>query len=155
MAQIEPASAEAAAKTVPVLIAGLAHSVPKYRQGAAESLGNLGPLAKDALAELQKTVKEDPDPAVRQAAAQAVEKIGQADRQERARCGREVHLGGQHRGDVAGRRASARGTEAIARLPKGTQLKVLSLAGDWVGVQAEIGGQPKSGWVQKTQVGLP
>jgi hypothetical protein len=47
------------------------------------------------------------------------------------------------------------GSETIAHLPKGTQLKVLRLKGDWVGVRAEIGGQPKSGWVQKTQVGLP
>ena len=155
LAQIEPASAEAAAKTVPVLIAGLAHSVPKYRQGAAESLGNLGPLAKDALAQLQKTVKEDPDPAVRQAAAQAVEKIGQGTVKSEPGADAKSISAGSIVVTLQDGVPLQRGTEAIARLPKGTQLKVLSLAGDWVGVQAEIGGQPKSGWVQKTQVGLP
>ncbi len=155
LAQIEPASAEAAAKSVPILIAGLANAVPKYRQGAAESLGNLGPLAKDALAQLQKTAKEDPDQAVRQAAAQAVEKISEAAVKTQPGAAAKSISAGSIVVTLQDGVPLQRGTEAIARLPKGVQLKVLSLEGDWVGVRAEIDGQPKNGWVQKSQVGLP
>jgi hypothetical protein len=153
LAQIEPGSAKSAAKTLPILIAGLAHSVPKYRQGAAESLGNLGPLAKDALAELQKTAKEDPDPAVRQTAVQALEKIGQAAVKGKADA-KSISQGAMVVTLQEGVLLQL-GSQSVAHLPKGAQLKVLSLKGDWVGVRAEIGGQPKSGWVQKSQVGLP
>jgi HEAT repeat protein len=153
LAQIEPASAEAAAKTVPVLVAGLVHAVPKYRQGAAESLGNLGPLAKDAFAQLQKTAKEDPDQAVRQTAVQALEKIGQAAVKGKADA-KSISQGSIVVTLQEGVLLQL-GSQSVAHLPKGAQLKVLSLKGDWVGVQAEIGGQPKSGWVQKSQVGLP
>jgi HEAT repeat protein len=153
LAQIEPASAEAAAKTVPILVTGLVHAVAKFRQGAAESLGNLGPLAKDALDPLQKAAKEDPDQAVRQAAAQAVEKISQpAAKTEPAP--KTIAPGAivvTLQDDVP----LQRGTEALARLPKGTELKVLMLEGDWVGVRAVVGGQVKNGWVQKSQVGWP
>jgi HEAT repeat protein len=153
LAQIEPGSARSAAKTLPILIAGLAQSVPKYRQAAAESLGNLGPLAKDALAELQKAAKDDPDQAVRQSAAQAVEKIGQAAVQGKADA-KSISQGSIVVTLQEGVLLQL-GSQSVAHLPKGTQLKVLSLKGDWVGVRAEIGGKPTTGWVQKTQVALP
>jgi HEAT repeat protein len=153
LAQIEPGSAKSAAKTLPILIAGLAHSVPKYRQAAAESLGNLGPLAKDALAELQKTAKEDPDPAVRQTAVQALEKIGQA--AVKSEAGAKSISQGSIVVTLQEGVLLQLGSQSVAHLPKGAQLKVLTLKGDWVGVRAEIGGQPQSGWVQKSQVGLP
>ena len=40
----------------------------------------------------------------------------------------------------------------IARLPKGTQLKVLDLNGQWVGVQFSMGGHSIAGWVLQTDV---
>ena len=138
---------------MPILIAALSHSVPKYRQGAAESLGNLGPLAKDAAAELRKTAKDDPDPAVRQAAAQALEKIAPA--AVKGQSGEKSIAPGGIVVTLQEGVPLQRGSEAVAQLPKGTQLKVLTLKGDWIGVRAEIGGQPKEGWVQKSQVGLP
>ena len=50
LGQIRPGSAELAAKTVPVLIAGLRPPLPQSRQAAAEALGSLGHLAAAAVA---------------------------------------------------------------------------------------------------------
>jgi HEAT repeat protein len=72
--QIHPASAEVAGKTVPVLIGGLSAPTPLARQGAAESLGHLGPLAKQAVPALQKLL-QDEDQAVRDVAAAALRSI--------------------------------------------------------------------------------
>ena len=74
LAQIQPASAETATKTVPVLIAGLKNSLPKTRQAAAETLGGLGPLAQAAAADLREAMKDD-DEGVRSAAAGALKSI--------------------------------------------------------------------------------
>ncbi len=63
-----------AAKTVPVLIAGLDASLPQTRQAAAEALGSLGPLAAQAVPALEKA-RNDPDEHVRQAAANALNSI--------------------------------------------------------------------------------
>ena len=63
LVHVSPGSAEAAAKAVPVLIVGLASPMPVARRGAAEALGNLGPLAREATAALQKAAA-DKDPAV-------------------------------------------------------------------------------------------
>ena len=153
LAQIEPASAEAATKTVPILIAALSHSVPRYRQGAAESLGNLGPLAKDAAAELRKAAKDDPEPAVRQAAAQALERIDPA--AVKGQSGEKTLAPGRVVVTLQEGVSLLRGSQTVAQLPKGTQLKVLTLKGDWIGVRAEIAGQAKDGWVQKAQVSVP
>ena len=54
LVQIGPVSPEVAAKTLPVLTAGLANDLPLARQGAAEALGRLGPLAKEAVPALQQ-----------------------------------------------------------------------------------------------------
>ena len=74
LAKIQPASSEIAAKTVPVLIAGLTSPISQYRQGAAEALGELGSLASDAVPALQKALSDE-EPAVRRAAAQAIRLI--------------------------------------------------------------------------------
>ena len=75
LADIHPASVEIAAKTLPVLIAGLKNPLPLARQGAAEGLESLGPAAKDAVPALQECLKDE-DKAVRAAAAKAIELIG-------------------------------------------------------------------------------
>lgn len=76
LTQIQPRSAKAAARAVPVLVAGLTDSLSETRQAAAEALGELGPLARDAVPALQKATT-DPDKAVRDAAAKALKSIGQ------------------------------------------------------------------------------
>jgi HEAT repeat protein len=75
LAQISPASAEVAEKTLPVLIAGLKDRTPLARRGAAEALGSLGPAAKEAIPALQSAAK-DKDPSVRAAVAKALLLIG-------------------------------------------------------------------------------
>ena len=57
--EIQPRSAKAAAKAIPVLVAGLSDSLPETRKAAAESLGELGPLAREAAPALQKATKDD------------------------------------------------------------------------------------------------
>ena len=74
LTQIRPASAELAAQTVPVLISGLSAPLPAARQGAAEALGRLGPLAKDATAALRQA-SGDQEQAVREAASEALKSI--------------------------------------------------------------------------------
>ena len=43
-------------------------------------------------------------------------------------------------------------SSVIAKLPKGTQLKVIELRGQWVGVQFSMGGHSTAGWVLRTEV---
>ncbi len=75
LVQIEGKSAEVASKVLPELAAGLRSSQPKSRQMAAETLGNLGPFAKNSLGQLEQATK-DADAAVRDAAAAAIKSIG-------------------------------------------------------------------------------
>ncbi|REK19026.1 MAG: hypothetical protein DWQ37_02365 [Planctomycetota bacterium] len=74
LVQIKGKSPETAAEVLPELLAGLESPLPKSRQMAAETLGSLGPAAKDALAQL-KTATEDPDASVRDAAEHAIASI--------------------------------------------------------------------------------
>jgi HEAT repeat protein len=74
LANIDPSSPEVAAKTIPILMAGLSDNSTLIRTGAAEALGVLGPKASDALPALQKAMNDD-DKAVRDAAAKAVHQI--------------------------------------------------------------------------------
>jgi len=153
LTQIRPAAAEVAAQTVPVLIAGLSVPLPIGRQSAAEALGSLGPLAKDATAALQKASTDD-DKAVRDAAAQALAAI----QKPPAKAGSGA-AGSLAPGDVVVTledkvELGVKGS-VTARLPKGTELKVLELRGPWVGVKAVIDGKPATGWVLQKQVGKP
>ncbi len=72
---IQPtASPEAAAKTVPVLVAGLADPLPETRIAAADNLAALGPLASEAVPALKKA-SSDSVKAVREAAAGALKVV--------------------------------------------------------------------------------
>jgi HEAT repeat protein len=75
LTQIQPGSAEIAAEVVPVLIQVLSSALPFARRGAAEALGELGPLAQSARAALQKAATSDEDLSVRVAAANALKPI--------------------------------------------------------------------------------
>ena len=75
LSDIAPTSAEIAAKAVPVLIVGLADPAVQYRYEAAEALGKWGSLAASAKPALEKLL-QDPQDAVRDAAAAALKKIG-------------------------------------------------------------------------------
>ena len=147
--QVRPKSPEVAAKAVPVLTAGLSSPLPKTRQGAAESLGTLGPLAKDAAPALEKAA-EDADEAVRQAATKALASIGGATAQPGPEAG-AIQPGGTVV-TVEENVPLQRGTQVLARLPKGTRLKVLKIKGDWVGVEAQVAGESKTGWVPMSAV---
>jgi HEAT repeat protein len=59
---------------MPVLLAGLEDALPQSRQAAADALGSLGPLAKEAVGALEKTAN-DQEPSVREAAAKALRAI--------------------------------------------------------------------------------
>ena len=74
LARIDPASAEIARQSVPLLIKGLADSEPRVRTQAAISLACLGPLAKDATPAL-KMALHDEDETVRDAAEKALQTI--------------------------------------------------------------------------------
>jgi HEAT repeat protein len=77
LTQIHPGSADAAAKAIPVLVAGLSDPLPETRKAAAEALGKLGPLARQAVPALQKSAKDDEAKTVREAAGKALQSIGQ------------------------------------------------------------------------------
>ena len=76
LSQIRPTAAEVAAKTVPVLIAGLSLPDADDKALAADALGGFGPQAKDAT-EALKTAAGDADKNVSDAAAAALKAIGQ------------------------------------------------------------------------------
>ncbi len=75
LVQIQGPSPEVASKVLPELIAGLDSPLPRSRQGAAETLGRLGSLAKNATPQLQHATEDD-DEDVRKAAREALEAIG-------------------------------------------------------------------------------
>jgi HEAT repeat protein len=157
LSQIHPASAEMAAKTVPVLVAGLAATLPEHRKGAAEALGGLGPLAKDAVAALQKAASDE-DKDVRDAAAQALKAIGSPDAGTPGTGAvtptpkmKAIEPGGAAVA-VQGALPLRMGSKIVARLPKGTELKVIEIRGDWIGVRATVEGQPRTGWVPRSEV---
>jgi HEAT repeat protein len=75
LVQIRPKDAKTAAIAVPVLVRALGDRDPLFRHGAAEALGQLGPLGKPAAAALKKALKDE-DKGVSDAAAAALKAIG-------------------------------------------------------------------------------
>ena len=73
LTKIDP-SPTTAAKVVPLFTAGLAAPEPAIRRGAAESLGEMGTLAKGALPALERA-EQDQDASVRDAATRAIAMI--------------------------------------------------------------------------------
>jgi HEAT repeat protein len=69
--KIHGVTAKSANVVLPALTAGLASPLPQARQGAAETIGQLGPFAKSAAAQLEQVTK-DADPRVRDAAVKAL-----------------------------------------------------------------------------------
>ena len=74
LARIDEDDPEVVAKGIPLFIAALKSPKPFVRHEAADSLAELGPLAKPALAALQEAAK-DHDPSVAEAAQQAIQII--------------------------------------------------------------------------------
>ena len=72
--KIRGVSADTAGKVVPELLVGLASHLPQTRQAAAESLGELGPLAKSAVEKLEQATKDESE-GVRAAASKALKAI--------------------------------------------------------------------------------
>ena len=75
LAHIEPASAEIAQVSVPLLISGLKSPEPVIRREAIVALGRLGPLAKDAVPAL-KELARGKDVVIRDTANEALKSIG-------------------------------------------------------------------------------
>jgi HEAT repeat protein len=155
LSQIDPTSAEVATKDVPVLIAGLSDEDAEERLLAAEALGEFGPLAKDAVAALQKAT-HDSDKNVAEAAAKALTSV-QKNAAGPTPSAPETPVAVVYKpGDqvitvddkveigVAGKTG-----EFVA---KGTKLKVLEIRGSWIGVRAEINGKQQNGWVLGEQI---
>jgi HEAT repeat protein len=65
---------------VPNLIGCLHDEIPGIREAAIKALGELGPRAHPAVPELRRLAENDPDPALRGAAAQALGKIEVAEK---------------------------------------------------------------------------
>ncbi len=142
LAQIDPASADDAAKAVPVLTADLASPAPEDRILSAEALGGFGPLAKGSVEALTKAAS-DANKEVQEAAAKALTSVEQA--------------GSLKPGDFVVTvedkvEIGVKGSQGEI-VPKGTKLKVWEIRGSWIGVR--IDGKDKTGWVLREQVGRP
>ena len=74
--QITPKDAQVVKAAVPMLIKALDAERPLVRLEAALALGKLGPAAAAAKEELQRLAEHESDQAVKQAAAEALDKIG-------------------------------------------------------------------------------
>lgn len=74
LTQINPKSSKLAFQTFPVLYNGLSNPLPACRHTAAEALGKLGHIARNAVPALEKAT-QDKDPAVRETAAEAIRQI--------------------------------------------------------------------------------
>ena len=153
LGQIRPNSAEIAGKTVPVLVEGLAMPVEQCRLLAAEALGGLGPLAKDSATALQKATT-DADQDVREAAAKATIAVQGAVAPQSAREPEAIKPGDSVI-TVEDSVVMKSGSAVVARVAKGTELRVLEVRTPWVAVQTTIDGKPTTGWVLQPQVKKP
>jgi HEAT repeat protein len=76
LVHLVPGDAKIAQATVPVLVQGLQNPIVAARRGAAEALGQVGKPARAASEAALRAAAEDPDPTVRKAAFEALEKMG-------------------------------------------------------------------------------
>ncbi len=74
LVHIQPDNHDNCQQAIPLLIKALGHEQAFVRVEAASTLGIIGPEAKEAIEPLQK-LSTDPDPDVREAAAEAVKQI--------------------------------------------------------------------------------
>jgi HEAT repeat protein len=72
--QIDPRSSEVSSAALPALVAGLGDASPESRQMAVHALASINPLPPAAMASLEKAA-QDTDPAVREAAAEALRTV--------------------------------------------------------------------------------
>ncbi|MEI8376113.1 MAG: HEAT repeat domain-containing protein [Planctomycetota bacterium] len=161
LAQIRPTSADVAAKTVPVLTAGLALSVLEDRLLSAEALGSFGPLAKSAADALKKAATDE-NKDVQEAAAKALKAVEQAVAAPTAPVNPTTApiiaaAGPLKPGDFVVTvedkvEIGVKGKPGEI-VPKGTKLKVLDIHGSWVGVR--IDGKDTTGWLLAEQVSKP
>jgi HEAT repeat protein len=141
LTMIDPACDESCQKTVPLLIKALGMPEPLARMEASAALERLGPLAEPAKSVLEELAQNDEEPLVREAAAAALKAIG-------------IKRGATVVTAVDGA-ALTIGSKVIARLPKGTPLKVSEVRGSWIGVQLDVAGEKKKGWIKRDQVASP
>jgi len=154
LSQIHGASADAAAKAVPVLIAGLSLSDVADRVLAAKALGSFGPLAKDATDALKKAAA-DADKNVADEATTALQLVEKAAPPAGEKPAAVSYVPGDQVVTVEDKIEIGVRDKPGQIVPKGTHLKVLEIRGSWIGVQAEIDGKPHKGWVLGDQIGKP
>ena len=157
LAQIDSASADVAAKAVPVLTEGLTLPVREDRLLSAEALGGFGPLAKSAADALKKAATDE-NKHVQEAAAKALKAAEQAVAAPAAVSTSTVPAAGPLKpGDfvvtVVDKVEIGVKDSQGEIVPKGSKLKVLEVRGLWIGVR--IDGKDKTGWVLGEQVGRP
>ncbi|GMQ80133.1 MAG: hypothetical protein BMS9Abin04_077 [Planctomycetia bacterium] len=75
LVRVHPKNEKLAHVAVPVLVKALSHERRQVRAEVAAALGDLGTFARSALPQLEKALA-DPDPDVREAAADAIRRIG-------------------------------------------------------------------------------
>jgi HEAT repeat protein len=160
LGQIHPASADIAAKVVPVLTAGLALPELEVRLLSAEALGGFGPMAKSA-AEALKKASTDQNKGLQEAVAKALKAIEQAAAVLTAPTTPATATipaaGTLKPGDFVVTvedkvEIGVKGSQGEI-VPKGTKLKVLQIRGSWIGVRLD--GKDASGWVLGEQVRKP
>jgi HEAT repeat protein len=156
LAQIDPSSADVAAKAVPVLAAGLTLPLREDRFLSAEALGDFGPSAKGAADALKKAATDE-DKDVQGEAAKALKAVEQAVAAPTAALTAPSAAGALKPGDfvVTVEDAVEIGVKGShgATVPKGTKLKVLEIRGAWIGVRVD--GKDKTGWVLGEQISKP
>jgi HEAT repeat protein len=159
LAQIDPASADVAAKAVPVATAGLTVPMVQQRVLSAEALGGFGALAKSS-AEALKKASTDEDKDLQEAAGKAMAAIDKAVAAAAAAANPadSMNLAATLKpGDfvVTAVDKVEIGVKGLLGeiVPKGTKLKVLAIRGSWIGVRIE--GKDKTGWVRGEQISRP
>ncbi len=147
LAKIDPKSADNAAKTVPLLIDGLALPEVQDRLLCAEALGDLGALAKTSMTALKKAATDE-DKDVQEVAAKALKAVEKA---AAAAAATEPLKPGDFVVTLEDKlEIGVKGSQGQV-VPKGTKLKVLEIRGAWVGVRVE--GTDKTGWLHAEQLG--